>query len=129
MKRAVMMVLFVAGCAGEYIYRPAENATAEIHGRTAAHYDIPAQAPQGDVRVASFGIAKVERQDGSGQKQRMVHLRMIVANNSAQPWMVDTRQVQLDLPGVGREAASIVRVRDSQGPIVPVPPRGSQQID
>jgi len=128
MKRALMMALLVAGCAGEYVYRPAEHATSEILGRTAAHYTIPEQAPQGDVRIASFGIAKVERQD-SGVKQRMVHLRVIVANNSAQPWTVDTRQVQIDLPHVGRQEPSIVRVRDGQGPIVQIPPTGSRQMD
>jgi hypothetical protein len=128
MTRTLIIAVLVAGCAGDYIYRPAENATAQIHGRTAARYEIPQQAPQGDVRVASFGIAKVERQD-TGEKQRMVHVRMIVANNSQQPWTVDTREVRIELPQVGQETASIVRAQNAQGPIVQVAPMGQEQLD
>jgi hypothetical protein len=128
MTRYLILALVAAGCYSDYIYRPAEHATAEIHGRTAAQYEIPPQAPQGDVRLASFGIAKVERQD-TGEKQRMVHLRMIVANNSGQPWIVDTRELRIDLPNVGQETAAITRVRDGQEPVVQVPPGASRQID
>jgi hypothetical protein len=129
MTRYLMMMLLAAGCSSDYIYQPAEHATAQILGRTAAHYEIPAQAPQGDVRIASFGIAKVQRQDMPDQKQRMVHLRMIVANNSQQHWTVDTREVRINLPGAGEVQATIARVSDAQGSVVDVAPGGQRQLD
>jgi len=129
MKKFLMMTLFAAGCAGDYIYQPAEHATAQILGRSAAHYDIPAQTPQGDVRIASFGIAKVQRQEALDQKQRMVHLRMIVANNGPDRWTVDAREVRVDFPGVGQQPPTIVRVSEAQGTVVDVPPGGQKQLD
>src|SRR5262245_47152487 len=61
MSRIVVVALgcaLAAGCAYEYVYRPAENATATVRGQVAARYQIPTNNPQGDVRVASFGVAK-----------------------------------------------------------------------
>ena len=59
MTRSLMFALLTFGCGSQYVYRPAAHATAQIHGHVAADYEIPAQAPEGDVRIASFGIAKV----------------------------------------------------------------------
>jgi hypothetical protein len=59
--RALALLLLAgAGCAsGRYIYEPEENVTARISGRPAAYYPVPPQAPRGDVRVATLGIARL----------------------------------------------------------------------
>ncbi len=119
------------GCANEYVYQPAEQATAEIHGRVAADYQIPASAPEGDVRIASFGISKISPQDKPEVTERAIHLRMIVANNSARPWSVDTRQVRVAIPGAGKIPPAYVTTREGQGglPSVIVGAGGQRVID
>lgn len=133
MSRYVLIAgaIVLGGCAHEYVYRPAEHATASIHGRVAADYEIPAQAPQGDVRIASFGISRISPTTAPDEVERAVHLRMIVANNSAETWTIDTRQVRVDFPGIGQTPPAFVSTRDGESglPIVNVSPRGQRVLD
>jgi hypothetical protein len=96
-----------AGCASDYLYRPAENATATIRGQVAARYEVPSGHPEGDVRIASFGIAKITPSQGT--PFRAMHVRMIVANNGPQTWTLDTRQQIADVHGAGQVHAAIVQ--------------------
>lgn len=122
------LALVLAGC-NEYVYRPEENATAQMRGHTAARYDIPKENPQGDVRVASYGIVKVTTEREPKQKTRMMHVRMVIENNSTSPWEVDTRELRVDVHGAGQVAPAFVR-SDVQGlPMVDVPPRGKRTLD
>ena len=83
---AVLSVLVLAGCAHQYLYQPAEHATGSIGGHVAAEYQIPPTAPQGDVRLASFGLGQLAPAKGSSGSTPALHLRMVVSNNSAEPW-------------------------------------------
>jgi hypothetical protein len=120
----------LAGCA-EYIYRPSENATAEIRGHVAAKYDIPAQSPQGDVRIASFGFTKIQAENDPHTSHPAVHLRLIVANNSNELWTVDTRQIKIDFAGSAQSTAAFVTTREGDEglPIVQIAPKGQRVID
>ena len=73
------------------------------------------RSPQGDVRLASFGFSRAAAPGAPVEAaERVLHLRMIVANNSAQPWHLDTRQQWLkDLQGVGRFAPAFVSSREA----------------
>lgn len=133
--RAVVVAaigLPLAACASQYEYTPAENATASIQHQTAAHYDVPAQAPKGDVRLASFGFSKVAPANAPESKVKALHLRMVVANNNdSQPWIVDARNQQLDVPGLGRVSPTYVSERETGAglPVVTVPPGQKRTID
>jgi hypothetical protein len=91
----------VAACGSNYAYVPASHATAEMQGRTAADYGMPPAAPQGDVRLASYGITEVSPPSNRNERLRALHLRFVLANNSATPWTLDTREQRLDLSGDG----------------------------
>jgi len=81
--------LGAAGCATtRYGYRPtAVNASNEA-GFPASRYGIPAQAPQGEAFVTSFGTRELDEQGRGGTQ--LVHVRLAVANQeSATPWSVD----------------------------------------
>lgn len=124
-------VLALAACAPSYVYQPATNATAQIRGRVAAEYQIPAAQPRGDVRLASFGFSNVSSTRAPNERERAVHVRMVVANNSAQPWTVDTREQRLDLPGRAPMPPAYVHAHegDQSLPYVTVPAGGKRTID
>src|SRR5215471_2879520 len=87
-----LATILVAACApDEYIYRPAEQATAEVGGLPAARYGVPPERPVGSVLVASSGLARIGFSGGAEQK--MLQVRLVVSNNSDDaPWTLDTRE-------------------------------------
>jgi hypothetical protein len=128
---ATLPALVLAACAHDYTYRPTEHATGSIGGHVAADYQIPATAPQGDVRLASFGLGELAPAKGSGDSKPALHLRMVVSNNSAQPWTVDTREQKLDIKGAGSTlpAFSTTREGNAELPLVTVAPGSKRVID
>jgi hypothetical protein len=127
MKRLVWAVIgLAAGCAPEYVYRPAANATARIEGRGAALYQLPPERPAGDVRIASFGIAPV----GEGESERStMHVRMIVSNASDQPWKVDSREQLANVRGAGPVAAVYARADRPGLPELTIAPGDKLTLD
>ncbi len=126
-----LVALAAGACTnGNYVYRPAENATARVHGRPAADYDIPAANPQGDVRLASFGIAKITpKKQAVNEPFRALHVRMIVSNNSSQPWIVDTHEQLADIRGVGTVRAGYAESDAGDLPRVSIAPGSKRTID
>jgi len=131
--RALVILLAVlsTACASEdYAYFPTENATASLRGSPAADYAIPPAAPAGDVRIASYGIAALQSSDGSSEIKAL-HLRLSIADNSASPWTLDTRDQRVDLDGRGASAPAFASA-DQPGtppPIVTVAPGGRRTVD
>ncbi|MEA2697758.1 MAG: hypothetical protein QOI66_2029 [Myxococcales bacterium] len=121
----------MASCSPGFFYRPADNATATMKGRVAADYQIPPNAPRGDVRLASFGIGKISMSGSSNQKQKAVHVRMIVTDNSQTPWTMDMRQQAIALPDGQQLAPAYASTHEGQNglPSVTVPARGKRIID
>lgn len=124
-------VVALGACAPNYVYQPAEHATAQIAGRAAAQYQIPPAYPQGDVRLASFGFSKISPTHAPDEQERAVHVRMVVANNGSRPWTVDTREQRLDLPGQGLLPPAFVQSSGGTGslPFVTVPAGSERTLD
>jgi hypothetical protein len=95
----LMVLLVASGCASEYAYVPTTNAVATVHGNIAADYPIPANAPRGDVRIASYGLTDVHPRNAPNETLRALHLRAVLADNGAAPWTLDTREQRVDLDG------------------------------
>jgi hypothetical protein len=96
---SMLAVTALGGCMeATYLYQPTELATASQGGRAAARYLIPADAPEGEVRVATFGITALQL---PGRKEtRVVHVRLFVANDSADAtWTMDASDLLLAIPG------------------------------
>jgi hypothetical protein len=132
MKRLIWVVplLLTAGCAPEYAYVPEQNATATVRGRVAADYPIPPGAPRGDVRIASYGIAEVSSEGSPGETVRALHLRMVLENNSAAAWTLDTREQRVQLDGADTIAAAFASANAGvPPPMVTVPPSGKRVVD
>jgi hypothetical protein len=128
---ASVLAVFAAACVSEeYAYVPTENATVSLGGSPAARYAIPPGAPTGDVRIASYGIAKLESSDGSSELEAL-HLRLSIADNGARPWTLDTRDQRVDLDGRGSSAPAFASA-DHAGtppPMVTVAPGGKRTVD
>lgn len=129
------LALAGGGCENEYIYRPAANATAVVSGRVAARYAVPAERPVGEVRVASFGVARAETRGGerAGGDEREVHLmhvRLVVANNDgAAPFYVDPREQQAIYTGNYRVAPVYATASTEGLPQIVVRPGDQRTID
>jgi hypothetical protein len=121
----------VAACAHDYTYQPAEHATGNIGGHVAADYQIPPAAPQGDVRLASFGLSQLGPAAGSGDGKPALHLRMVVSNNDAQPWTVDTREQKLDIANGGSTGPAFATTREgNEGlPLITIAAGSKRVID
>jgi hypothetical protein len=128
---AILPAFLLVACAHAYTYEPAEHATGSIGGHVAADYQIPPAAPQGDVRLASFGLADLAPTDGSGDSRPALHLRMVVSNNDAQPWTVDTREQKLDIrnSGPATPAFSTTHEGNAELPLVTIAPGSKRVID
>jgi hypothetical protein len=132
MTRQIAMLvgsLAMASCSPDYVYRPAENATATITGRAAADYQVPPNTPEGDVRLAYFGTSKIAVSEA--RRQKAVRVRMIVTDNGQTPWTMDTRQQALAFPNGLQLAPTHVITDEGQGglPSVIIPARGERVID
>lgn len=106
--------LLIGACAPQYKYQPTTHATAELGGHLAAEYQIPKNAPQGDLRLASFGISKVSPKGDAKASMRAIHVRMEVANNSNQPWKLDTREQLIDFSDGTKSHPALVRTNQGQ---------------
>jgi hypothetical protein len=127
--RVLLCSAAVGACAEteQYIYTPAVNANARADGVSAAHYPVPAEAPKGDVRVASFGLTQVEPV-GGGPKSSVLHVRMIVANNAdSQAWTFDTQNVRASIPGAVQLRPAFVNT-DAGTPPTLIITQGQQRV-
>jgi len=130
--RPLALVLFAtAACAsGRYIYEPEENATARISGRPAAYYPVPPQAPRGDVRVATLGIAALQSPDGQGPSVHVMHVRMIVDDNAdTVAWQVDTREQLGGIGGYEQSRPAFASVNPGRAPVVTIAPGATATLD
>jgi hypothetical protein len=126
----IALALALPACEGSYVYRPASHATAHVEGRRAADYQLPTpEQPQGDIRVASFGVAKIKPQGGEQGTVHALHVREIVSNNSAQPWQVDTRQQIVQLHDGRTLTPAFARSEDGNIPLGTAPPGGKRTLD
>jgi len=133
LRPAVLVVLGLAGlsCAdsSNYLYRPAENATAMTDGYAAARYSIPVASPHGDVRIASFGVRGVAQEE-NGREWPAVHVRMIVANQSgAAAWTVDPNEVLIEVRGEKPKPPAVVNVDGSDAPQIRIAPGEQRTLD
>jgi len=126
----IVPLLVATGCAPQYAYVPTTNATATVQGRVAAEYPIPPSAPQGDVRIASYGMTEVTPQSAPGEVLRALHLRLVLADNGASPWTFDTREQRIELVGGGVVAPAFASANEGvPPPVVTVARNGKRIVD
>lgn len=128
---ALLVGLATAACAShEYVYEPASQVTGQVAGRAAANYQIPPELPQGDARVATFGIAKIRPRGAPDNAYiRALHVRLVVANNSDQPWTLDTREQRVVLPGNGQSRPAFASVQGASPPMITIEPGNARSIN
>jgi len=124
-----LLSLFATTCEPQYAYVPVTNATV-IAGHVAADYPIPKEAPRGDVRVASYGIADFGSSRDKDDRLRALHLRVTLIDNGDRAWTMDTREQLVDLDGYGRSVPAYASANaGSAPPTITVPPMGKRVVD
>ena len=119
------VALAMCGCGTRYAYAPVTTTSAEVVGHPAADYPFPPEAPCGDVRLATLGLADV---DGS----KAIRLRMILTNHGSEPWLLDKSEQELAVVTGGKrnERTEIVRALTRvAGARVEVPPQQTENVD
>jgi hypothetical protein len=117
----------LGGCASYSAYIPEESATATLGGRTAAAYSVPSeQDPQGNLRLASHGISKLERH---GETGKAIHIRMALSDNGSDPFVLDARRQRLQLPDGRQLAPAYVSSAAATPPVITVRPGTSRMLD
>jgi uncharacterized membrane protein YgcG len=117
----------LSGCAeNRYLFRPSQQATAQVSGLPAARYAIPPERPQGEVLVVSTGVTEIKPDNKS---QRALFARVIVSNNSDETtWQLDTRK-QAAVLGNNRIAPTYVNTFGQPIPVVEIPKGEKRTID
>jgi hypothetical protein len=119
--------LMLGGCAeNRYLFRPSQQATAQVSGLPAARYAIPAERPQGEVLVVSTGVTEIKPDNAP---QRALFARVIVSNNSDEtPWRLDTRK-QAAVVGNTRIPPTYVNTFGQSIPVIEISKGEKRTID
>jgi hypothetical protein len=126
---AALTLPTLGGCAHHYYYQPAERDLVPVNGSAGARYPVPPERPDGEVRVATFGLQDLRPSTG-GFLMPALHVRLLVSNNGdATPWSVDTRQVLMDIAGEGSSPAVYVNSDLGNLPVVTVGKGEQRTID
>jgi hypothetical protein len=133
MSGLVLVALTTAGCsASTYAFVPATNAPpATLYGHAAADYAVPPQAPQGDLRVASYGVEPLSPVESPDEAVASLHVRLAIANKSTQAWTIDTREQQAALEGHASSTPAFASASPGTGnpPIVTIAPNTTRLVD
>jgi hypothetical protein len=82
------------------------------------------------VRIATLGVANLEPPNGEGPSLRLMHVRMIVDDNSdTVAWQVDTREQLGSTGGFGQSRPAFATVNPGRAPLVTIPQGTSATID
>jgi hypothetical protein len=119
--------VMLGGCAeNRYLFRPSQQATAQVSGLPAARYSIPPEKPMGEVLVLSSGVTEIKPENVS---QRALFARLIVTNNSDDTtWRLDTRK-QLAVVGNNRIAPTYVNTFGQPIPVIEIAKGEKRTID
>jgi hypothetical protein len=122
---AILVAAAAAGCAHEYTYWPV---TPGNPAAPAVRYPVPAEAPQGEVFVTSFGFTSMEV--AAGRNADLLHARLVAVNNGGLPWTVDGRAQQL-LTASGQPplGPAFINTDATAGPVYTVPPAQRRVFD
>jgi len=121
----IVAVVAAAGCAHEFAYRPVDAAAA---GAPASRYQIPPEAPRGEVYVTSFGFTQMDVAEG--RSAQLMHARVVAVNNGHDGWTVDGRAQQLlYAPAAAPLTPAYVNTDAGTGPVYAVPPASHRVFD
>jgi hypothetical protein len=93
-------------------------------------WPIPPESPRGDVRVASFGIARVTP-PGRGEHESFhaLHARLVVVNDDTQAWLIDTREQRVYLASRERRTPAYARSDIGGMPLLRIEPGQRATLD
>jgi len=104
---SVLVLAGMLGCAGNssYVYEP-DTVNATLAGLPAARTPIPQERPQGAIAVTSYGVTQLSRDNVAIP---VLHVRAVVTNDGDDtPWILDTTQQLVEIPGEGQSRAMYV---------------------
>lgn len=128
----VALVTSALACASPSTSTPpaAAATTVTTPSRVAVKYSLPAEAPQGSLEIASFGIARISPATDPREHLDAIHLRLAVDNGGEDQWYLDTRQQRIVLDGRGTSAPAFASANPGwPPPVITIPPRNTRVVD
>lgn len=99
---AVALATSAVACTSErFTYAPVRTTSADVAGESGAVVRIPRDAPRGDVRVVTFGIAPLQPEDDPLATVRALHVSLVVSNRSDETWTILGDEQRVSLGGTG----------------------------
>jgi hypothetical protein len=127
MVAALIAMVFSLACAPRQAFVPAERLTAfSPQGHVAAEYDLRTRrGVVGHVRVWSHGAERV-RFDGG--RRALVHVGLVIQNDSNMPLAIDEERTRLDWATVNGTVYENIPVAHLEGEKF-IPPGGETRVD
>jgi hypothetical protein len=119
-----LSIVLSAGCAHNYSYWPTGPGLGDA---PAARYPVPAEAPQGEIYVTSFGYTEMDVAEG--RRANLLHARLAVVNQAPTPWTVDGREQVAAVPNQPTVAPAFLNTDAGTGPVYVVGPGQSKVFD
>ena len=125
---AAWLAVVVTACGSRiYGYAPVTTTGAEIVGHPTAELPFPPDSPQGNVRLATLGLAQATAESG-----RSIHVRMVATNRGADSWVIRESEQELAIAVGDGARTTIVRAKADPRATqdrVAVPPGGTAMVD
>jgi hypothetical protein len=121
----LLVLALAAGCAPFYAYEPEAGVEySGYDGRIAAEAPLPG----GEVRVVAMGMAAVMVPDQLS-KFRALHVRLVLDNKGAAPWLVRPNEQAAEIDSWGRLLPVDASIGSARVRNVVVPPQRKVAVD
>jgi hypothetical protein len=119
----------VACSPGTDLYVPQDNAMAIVSSRPAALYEVPAESPRGEVRLAALGVTAMDLAGDGTVDVRTLHVHIVVDNDDVGSWQLDTRRQIATLAGYGERRPLYASSDAGRPPLLTVPAGARASVD
>jgi hypothetical protein len=129
---SILAAILAACSPAEYAFVPVAGAVSATRGGEVTTYPIPPGAPQGDLKIASNGIAQLSPQGSEDETVSALHLRLVISNASDGLWTMDTREQRVEIAGRGSSSPAFASASPAQGagpPAVIIAPKSERTVD
>jgi hypothetical protein len=120
-----LAALVLAGCDREYVYQPTVTTTSAVAATTSSS----AEALPGNVQLTTFGVEEVHPGGLEEARERTLHVRMKVENESDKTWFVDASEQLIALAGHGASRPAYATSDRGAAGTVPIPAGKSTSIE
>ena len=131
MRKILGLIALIASahaCSSCSTYVPQQRVTGALSERTVAAHSSPSKRGEQDaIRLASYGLTKLEQ--AGEPPQDAIHLRVAISGNGNEPVTLDTGAQRLQLPNGRQISPARVESQADIPPLIRVEPGSARTVD